>query len=189
MKLGGEALFCIYCTCSLIFVIFFQVESIAQDVILSLLFQFMTAKETIEIHEAEECQALLNTFQLSLIPSVSIRSKAVIAVLRKRTSFYCNLMPVELTSNELEFVAEVLFEMAASKSQQYLSFSVSEILEVFQEIIASDPTIMQVFETFNVLDDDDFMEIQVSAGLHAIQLESNDASIEEACTTGIIYTL
>lgn len=151
--------------------------------ILSLLFQFIISKETIEIHEAEECQPLLDTLQLSSIPSISIRSKAVTTVFRKKISLHCNFMPVVLTSTELEFVAEVLFEVATSKSQQYLSFSSIEILQIYQEVIASDPTIMQVFEAFNVLDDDDFMEIQMSAGLHAMQLESKDTIFEEAHTT------
>lgn len=152
-------------------------EIVAQNVILSLLFQFVLSKEVIEVHEAEECQPLLDAFQLSSIPSVSIRSKAATAVLRKK---FCNFAPVYLTSAELEFVAEVLCEVATSKSQRYQSFSAGEILQVYQEIIASDPTVLQVFEAFNVLDDEDFIEIQVSAELHSVKLESS----EDARTSG-----
>ena len=56
--------------------------------------------------------------------------------------------------------------IAASKLQWYLGFSSAEILQV----IASSPTNMQVFEAFNVLSDDDFMQVQVSAEIHAMQL-------------------
>lgn len=149
---------------------------VAQNVILSLLFQFVLGKEAMEVDEAKECQPLLDAFQLSLIPSVSIRSKAVMAILRTKFSLHSNFSPVEPTSSELEFVAEVLCEVATSESKRYLSFSGGEILQVYQELIASNPTILQVFEAFNVLDDEDFIEIQMSAERHSLQSESSEDS-------------
>jgi len=163
---------------------FLQVESVAQNMILSLLFQFLMGKETIEIHEAEECQPLVDTLKQSLIPSISIRSKAAITVLKKKTSSQCHFMQMELTSTELEYIAEILFEMAASNLKQYLGFSNSEILQIYQEVIASDPTTMAVFEAFNVLDDNDFMAIQMSA----LQSESSDAIVKETYPIGMDYS-
>ena len=152
-------------------------ETAAQNVILSLLFQYVISKEAVEICEAEECQPLLDALQLSVIPSVSIRSKSIVTVLERKAGSQSNHTQIELTSTELEFIAECLFEIAASKLQWYLGFSTAEILQVYQQVIASSPTNMQVFEAFNVLSDDDFMEVQVSAEIHAMQLQSNIAAI------------
>ena len=164
-----------------------QVESVAQNVILSLLFQFLIGKEAIQIHEAQDCQFLLETLKQSSLPSASVRSKAAINVLKKINGSQLIFGQVELTSTELEFIAEVLFEIAASKLQHYQSFSNSEILQIYQEVIASDPITMQVFEAFNVLDDNDFVEIQMSAGLQDVQLESGSAISKEAYPTGISW--
>ena len=145
--------------------------------ILSLLFQYVISKEAVEICEADECQPLLDALRLSVIPSVSIRSKSIKTVSERKTGSPSNFTQIELTSTELEFIAECLFEIAASKLQWYLGFSSAEILQVYQRVIASSPTNMQVFEAFNVLSDDDFMEVQVSAELHAMHLQSNIAVI------------
>lgn len=147
-------------------------ENVAQNVVLSLLFQYVVSKEAIEVCEVDQCWPLVNTFQRSVIPSISIRAKAIITVLR-RTSSQCGISNcIELTSAELEFIAECLFEIAASKLQGYMSFSSREILQVYKEIIASDSTNVQVFEAFNVLSDEDFMDVEVSTQLHTMQLES-----------------
>lgn len=74
-----------------------------------------------------------------------------------------------VTTCHLLILPEALFEMATSKSQWYLNFSAREILAVYQEVIAGDPNLMTVFEAFNVLDDTDFVELQESAELHALQ--------------------
>jgi len=153
------------------------VESAAQNVILSLLLQYVLSKEAVEICEAEECHPLLDALRLSVIPSVSIRSKSIITVLEQKTGSPSNFTQIELSSTELEFVAECLFEIAASKLQCHLGFSTIEILQVYQQVIASSPTNMQVFEAFNVLGDDDFMEVQISAEIHAMQLQSNVAVV------------
>lgn len=150
-------------------------ESAAQNVILSLLLEYVVSKAAVEISEAEECQPVLDALRLSAIPSVSIRSKSIISVLERKTGSQSNFTPIELTSVELEFIAECLFEIAASKLQWYLSFSSTEILQVYQQVIASSPTNMEAFQAFNVLSDDDFME--VSAEVHAMQLQSNVAVI------------
>lgn len=147
-------------------------ESAAQNVILSLLLEYVVSKEAVEISEAEECQPLLDAFRLSAIPSVSICSKSIISVLERKTGSQSNFTQIELTSVELEFI-----EIAASKLQWYLSFSSTEILQVYQQVIASSPTNMQAFQAFNVLSDDDFMEVQVSAEIHAMQLQSNVAVV------------
>ena len=152
-------------------------ENAAQNVILSLLLQYVLSKGAVEICEAEECQPLLDALRLSVIPSVSIRSKSVITVLERKTGSPSNFTQIELSSTELEFVAECLFEIAASKLQWHLGFSTIEILQVYQQVIASSPTNMQVFEAFNVLGDDDFMEVQISAEIHAMQLQSNVAVV------------
>lgn len=152
-------------------------ESAAQNVILSLLLEYVVSKEAVEISEAEECQPLLDALQLSAIPSVSIRLKSIISVLERKTGSQPNFTQIELTSVELEFIAECLFEIAASKLQWYLGFSSTEILQVYQQVIASSPTNMQAFQAFNVLSDDDFMEVQVSAEIHAVQLQSNVAVV------------
>ena len=152
-------------------------ESAAENVILSLLLEYVVSKEAVEISKAEECQPLLDALRLSAIPSVSIRSKSIISVLERKTGSQSNFTQIELTSVELEFIAECLFEMAASKLQWYLGFSSTEILQVYQQVIASSPTNMQAFQAFNVLSDDDFMEVQVSAEIHAMQLQSNVAVV------------
>ena len=56
-------------------------ETAAQNVILSLLFQYVISKEAVEICEAEKCQPLRDALRLSVIPSVSIRSKSIKTVL------------------------------------------------------------------------------------------------------------
>lgn len=142
--------------------------------ILSLFFQFILNRETIDIDEAQECQLMLDAFQLSIVPSVSIRSKAITTVLKKKAVLKSAITIKELTSNELEYVAEILFEMAACKSQRHLSFSSAEILQIYQEVIVSNLTVMEVFEAFNVLDENDFKELQLLAGLQDSQLETNE---------------
>lgn len=147
-------------------------ETIAQEVILSLFFQFVLTVRTVEVHEVEKCMSMLHLFQSSPIPSISIRSKAILTVLKKivpQSSVSLN----ELTSNELEYIAEALFEMAASKSQSYQSFSSVEILQIHQEVIAGNLTATEVFQAFNVLDDDDFKELQLIAGFQAMKLETS----------------
>ena len=177
MSVFGQWLAIIYLLIVIGNLIFSQVESTAQDVILLLLFQFVLSKEIIEIHEIEECQPMLSTFQSSSVPCVSIRTKAVITVLKRKAISHYYFTPMELTSTELEFIAEILFEMAASKSRRHLSFSSGEILQVYKELIASNPIVKEAFEAFNVLDEDDFTELQVSAGFQAMQLKSSGASI------------
>ena len=165
-------------------------EKVAQNVILSLLFQYVINKGAIEVCEIEQCWPLVNAFQWSMIPSISIRSKAIISFLR-RTSSQCGISKnTKLTSAELELIAECLFEIAASKLQGYMSFSSGEILQVYKEIIASDSTNVQIFEAFNVLSDEDFMDVQVSTQLYAMHLESiavgREAKITGTACTHII---
>ena len=163
-------------------------ENVAQNVILSLLFQYVVCKEAIEICEIKQCWPLVNAFQWSVIPSVSIRSKAIITVLRRRTSSQCDISNVELTGAEFEFIAECLFEIAASKLHGYMGFSSGEILHVYKEMISSDSTTLQVFEAFNVLSDEDFLDIQVTSEINAMQLESLATACEETKTTGMVCT-
>ena len=161
-------------------------ENVAQNVILSLLFQYVVCKEAIEICEIKQCWPLVNAFQWSVIPSVSIRSKAVITVLRRRTSSQFDISNIELTSAEFEFIAECLFEIAASKLHGYMGFSSGEILCVYKEMISSDSTSLQVFEAFNVLSDEDFLDIQVSSEINAMQLESLATVCKKTNTTGMV---
>ena len=161
-------------------------ENVAQNVVLSLLFQYVVCKETIEICEVDQCWPLVNAFQWSMIPSVSIRSKAIIIALRRKTSLPCDTSNLELTSAEFEFIAECLFEIAASKLHGYMGFSCREILHIYNEIISIDTTSLHVFEAFNVLDDEDFLDIQVSMELNDVKLESVAAVHIKTKTTGMV---
>ena len=123
-----------------------------------------------------------------MIPSVSIRSKAIITVLRRKANSQCDISTVKLTSAEFEFIAESLFEIAASKLHGYMGFSSEEILHVYKEMISSDSTSLQVFEAFNVLSDEDFMDIQVSSEINSVQLESVAAVCKQNKIAGMVCT-
>ena len=107
----------------------------------------------------DTCKSLLEEVQNILVPSISIRCKALLSILARTLPTKFN-PPLPLTSSDFEFVAECLFEIAATKSSSCFRFNIAEILDIYDELIASDPTNTEVFAAFNVLSDEDLVQVK-----------------------------